>query len=53
MISNQPSPVLYCNCEEPSIRELCLSPAVFTQDIEGLAPQAFRRLLGLTASQSG
>ncbi|MDY6950220.1 MAG: ATP-binding protein [Thermodesulfobacteriota bacterium] len=39
-ISNQPSPVLYCNCEEPSIRELCLSPALFIQDIERLAPQA-------------
>ena len=39
-ISNQPSPVLYCNCEEPSIRELCLSPALFIQDMEHLAPQA-------------
>ncbi len=39
-ISNQPAPVLYCNCEEPSIRELCRSPAVFAQQIDQLAPQA-------------
>jgi predicted AAA+ superfamily ATPase len=34
LLSKLPEPVLFLNCEEPSIRNLCQSPALFLQETE-------------------
>ena len=40
LLSRQPEPFLFLNCEEPSIRELCSSPALFLDEAQSLAPRA-------------
>jgi uncharacterized protein len=40
LISQQPDPYLYLNCEEPSLRELAASPALFLDAVEKIAPDA-------------
>lgn len=40
ILSRQPEPYLYINCEEPSLQELCASPAIFLEEMENLAPEA-------------
>lgn len=39
LLSRQPDPYLFINCEEPALRELCASPALFLEEIEGLVPE--------------
>lgn len=40
LLSRQSEPYLYLNCEEPSIQELCVSPALFLDEAENVAPEA-------------
>lgn len=40
LLSKAQRPHLYLNCEEPSIRDLCTSPALFLNDIERFAPDS-------------
>ena len=40
LINHQPDPYLYINCEEPSLRELAASPALFLDEVEQIAPGA-------------
>lgn len=40
LLSKAERPHLYLNCEEPSIRDLCTSPALFLNEVEHVAPDA-------------
>ncbi len=40
LINQQTDPYLYLNCEEPSLRELAASPALFLDAVEKIAPDA-------------
>ena len=40
LINQQPGPFFYINCEEPSLRELAVSPALFLDEMESIAPDA-------------
>lgn len=40
LLGRESSPWAYLNCEEPSVRELCRSPSLFLDELEGVAPGA-------------
>lgn len=40
LLSKTPRPHLFLNCEEPSIRDLCTSPALFLNEVERFAPDS-------------
>ncbi len=40
LINQLPDPYFYINCEEPSLRELAASPALFLHEVEKIAPVA-------------
>jgi uncharacterized protein len=40
LLNQQTGPYLYLNCEEPSLRELSVSPALFVDEVEKIAPDA-------------